>query len=433
MSTKTQSPGPNPPTTSRKPRNVKQDELEPKIGRAGSAGGIVLESEQRKTKSKQKMEPTPAKTVAPSSTPAKAAASSSISAKNASHAVSPSTLASAPTPSSTGPSRQRRRPRKLNKEPSSQPTNATTVPTTATASAVDVTPLASTTELEALKSRVRGLEAKVEELYKSSGEARGARSPRRRGKGRKASTATQGPTTPPAESGKVEEIEDDEEEELVRLEGELEVARRDLEQYRPETRPRGKRTTSEETDYIEEIPRDDIGVENVADTSDRQITLTGSYRIPLPANVRMEDVKTIQSGVSAAQNVARSFLEQRRARQAVQDPQPAPKAKPAASTAVTKPKEDGGNQSWSEWFGGYSMAISRAVKNIEAEAALETQKTGTGRPAQGARTASAPSTKSSASIPKPKTSAKTAKSGQRPPLKARAGNLSSEQVSGLMG
>ncbi|KAF1921464.1 hypothetical protein BDU57DRAFT_510279 [Ampelomyces quisqualis] len=37
--------------------------------------------------------------------------------------------------------------------------------------------------------------------------------------------------------------------------------------------------------------------------------------------------------------------------------------------------ERGGKQSWSEWVGGYSVAISRAVKTIEHEAAVENQRT----------------------------------------------------------
>lgn len=331
----------------------------------------------------------------------------------------------------TGPNRQRRRPRKLNKEPA--PENPST-PSNVNA----VVPPASTTELEALKSRVRGLEAKVEQLYNAGSTGR---SPRRRGKGRKGSSATQVPTTStPAEPSQVEEVEEEADEELVRLEGELEVARQDLDSYNP--RPRARRG-SEETEYIEEIPRESPGVEEMVNTGNRAVTLTGNYRIPLPSSVSMQDVKDIQSGVSAAQNVARSFLEQRRAAQTVQNPSPASRPKPTSgrtrtaagkskqpsSTAVSRAHVDeDGKQSWSEWFGGYSLAISRAVRNIEADAAIESQNTGAAearRPGQGNRRASAPSTS--------KTKASAAgTAGKRPPMKARTGNLSSEQVQGLM-
>ena len=90
-----------------------------------------------------------------------------------------------------------------------------------------------------------------------------------------------------------------------------------------------------------------------------------------------------------------------------------------------------GGKSWGEWFGGYSVAITRAVKNIEAEAALETQRPAGKRPAQPGRTSSGKS-----AVVKPTTTKTNAgavmKSGNRPPLKPRAGNLSSEQLQGLM-
>jgi hypothetical protein len=152
----------------------------------------------------------------------------------------------------------------------------------------------------------------------------------------------------------------------------------------------------------------------------------------------MKDVKTIQSGVTAAQNVARSFLEQRRAQQALNSSQPskaAPK-KTSGSTTLAKAGEEGDKKSWGEWFGGYSMAISRAVNTIEAEAAMESQRAAAAttsvakRPAQK-RTTSAPSTKGASSTPKPKAGT-AAKGAQRPSMKSRAANLSSEQVDGLM-
>ena len=187
--------------------------------------------------------------------------------------------------------------------------------------------------------------------------------------------------------------------------------------------------TSEDTEYVEEIPREAPGV-NVG--SDRQVTLSGSYRIPLPANLNPEDVKTIQSGVSAAQNVARSFLDQRRANQAMKQAQTdagppptststststkskakAPKAAPAASTEISTQVQDGGKQSWGEWIGGYSMAISRAVKTIEHEAAMEAQNS------QNSQNSRPTQTRRSSAAKKKRPAAKT--------------TLSGEQVQGLM-
>ena len=284
-------------------------------------------------------------------------------------ADAPSTL------TSTGPHRQRRRPRKLNRDvPADDAPSAS-----ATMAAVTAAPA---TELEALKSRVRGLEAKVEELCKSS-DGRN-RSPRRRGKGRKNSSTASVATIDTATGTGAEEEEADEE--LVRAEEELESARRDLAVYQPQNnRPKSRRTASGETDQVEEVPRDDTG--GLYEADGRQVTLSGSYRIPLPSTLDMKDVKTLQSGVSAAQNVARSFLEQRRANRAATTATAGSataqgSAKPRGKVSrkssgleVTKETEGKG---WGEWFGGYSMAISRAVKSIEAEAAIESQRGQTG-------------------------------------------------------
>ena len=301
-----------------------------------------------------------------------------------------------------GPNRQRRRPRKLNKEPApanSAPTPATTSAPVPAASKPELPP-ASTLELEALKSRVRGLEAKVEELY-HTGADRSARSPRRRGKARKGSSGTQVPTlsrASTADAGAIEDEEEEADEELVRLQGELEIARQDLASYAPRRTRRARASAPDGDDDVEEIPRDfDAG--SSTDKGNRQVTLTGNYRIPLPASVSMEDVKSIQSGVSAAQNVAKNFLEQRRAQGRLDQKSASPVQKKGAE-GEGESKE--GGKSWAEWVGGYSVAISKAVRNIEAEAALETKRAAKGK-------------------------------GTRPPLKARAGNnLSSEQVQGLM-
>ncbi|KAJ4343676.1 hypothetical protein N0V95_006579 [Ascochyta clinopodiicola] len=403
MSTKPQSPGPNSTSAASAKQARSRKALNPDAtatGRAGSAGGVVLEKEAAKKSS-----------TAASTTPSKATS----------------------TPSKDAPAK--RKPRKLNKEPTS-----TAAPALAPAPSLSN----EAAELEALKSRVRGLEAKVEDLYKSALTANAApRSPRRRGKGRKNSSATTTATlgnlgqSKPEQASQVTELDDEEEadEELVRLESELEGARQDLALYHPQTRPRARRTGSEDTEYVEEIARDAPGM---SAGSDRQVTLSGSYRIPLPANLNPEDVKTIQSGVSAAQNVARSFLDQRRANQALRNaqadagPPPQPKAKstrPATSTPKAKAKTpepnlevstqlDGGagKQSWGEWIGGYSMAISRAVKTIEHEAAMEAK---TERPTQTRRT----------SAPKAGGTGGTGGKKKRPAAKA---TLSGEQVQGLM-
>ncbi|KAF2276370.1 uncharacterized protein EI97DRAFT_450220 [Westerdykella ornata] len=339
---------------------------------------------------------------------------------------------------SANPNRTRRRPRKLNKEPPSslkldqtrppsqsqsqpQPPAASTptaLPPSTKASNPHTPTTSATGELEALESRVRGLEAKVEELYKAGRAARGVRSPRRRGKGSRRNYSKvqvgdvdTGTSAAAEQSGKVvggfekdaehgrddgtvhadmereaeEEEEEAKNEELVRLEGELAVARRDLESYQRPRQSRRRRSTrldeppegqGEEEDLVEEIPRvSSPGIQRRSQGG-RQVTLIGSYRIPLPATVSMDDVRSIQSGVSAAQNVARSFLEQRRAAarttgQTRSRPQQHRQQQQCSSAVPQHTTEADGKQSWAEWFGGYTMAISRAVRNIEAEAAIE--------------------------------------------------------------
>ena len=149
-----QSPSLKPTTTLRKPKVKQQETATPGSGKPGSEGGIVFDKAAIKPKSETNM-----------------------ASKSANKVASLPQEKEVPATSSTpaGPNRQRRRPRKLNKEPppgTDQPTpnNVTEVP-----------PPVSTGELEALKSRVRGLEAKVEELYNSGALDRSGRSPRRRG------------------------------------------------------------------------------------------------------------------------------------------------------------------------------------------------------------------------------------------------------------
>ncbi|USP82023.1 hypothetical protein yc1106_09297 [Curvularia clavata] len=425
MVSKSSSPGPNatPATPTKQTRSRKgSTPNQVEQGRAGSAGGVVL----------------PKKTVA------KAPASSEKKA-SATIAANPATDDAA----TTGAKTPRKRPRKLNKEPTSTPTDKANSPTSSKIPNESL----SNAELEALKARVRELEAKMEELYKTRGivDSRAGRSPRRRGKGRKASSTEQVPQVKATESTadttgpRIQEIVDNKEEEeeeadeeLVRLEGELEVARQDLEHYRP----RMRRTRSTETDYVEEIPR----TPSRAAGGERQVTLSGSYRIPIPSSVNLEDVQTIKSGVSAAQNLARSFLEQRRAAAAAARAQSTAAAQDAQSSSSSRPSttkvppsktrakrntnpntevavdNTETKQSWGDWIGGYSLAISRAVSKIEHEAAVEAQMAG-GSGSGGSRSAR-PQGNRRMSVP---TSKKMA--GKRPAAKP---TLSAEQVHGLM-
>lgn len=281
-------------------------------------------------------------------------------------------------------------------------------------------------ELEALKSRVRGLEAKVEELYKTSP----GRSPRRRGKGRKGSNQAQPGDPAPANAAAADAdaaAEAANDAELQRLEGELASARHDLATASRPSRQRPVRTASGGDD-VEEVPRLN-GPAVEGDKDGKAVTLSGSYRIPLPASVSMSDVRNIQSGIASAHAVARGFLDARRA--------DAPRSPPRRNSAGGGSGEQG--QSWSEWFGAYSMSISRAVKIVEADAALETagQRSAAKRPVAGPRRASAPgagakaggsgiSAQKKAAGPgagvRPSGTGKAAGTAMRPPLNPRTSN-----------
>lgn len=320
-------------------------------------------------------------------------------------------------PTTTGPNRKRQ-PRKLKKDrpadgaAGSGPSNA----------ANNEGEGAVNHELEALKSRVRGLEAKVEELYKTSS----GRSPRRRGKGRKGSKpADPAPANAAAADAAAAEAANDAE--LQRLEGELASARQDLATASRPSRQRPARTASGGDD-VEEVPRLN-GPAVEGDKDGKAVTLSGSYRIPLPASVSMSDVRNIQSGIASAHAVARGFLDARRA--------DAPRSPPRRNSAGGG--GGGQGQSWSEWFGAYSMSISRAVKIVEADAALETagQRSAAKRPVAGPRRASAPgagakaggsgiSAQKKAAGPgagvRPGGTGKTASTATRPPLNPRTSN-----------
>ncbi|OCK80731.1 hypothetical protein K432DRAFT_381950 [Lepidopterella palustris CBS 459.81] len=413
MSALPQPPGPGPPSPQQSRRGPRKLAKAPPAPRnEGSAGGVLL----------------------PTST-----------------AASVAQTPDAGTP--TRPSR-RRRPRKLNRD---QPDTAAASGPSPEAGGI------ANNELEALKSRVRGLESKVEELYKTS---RLVRSPRRRGKGRKNSsqvgmaaggTGVGNEMAADAGVGAGAGETEGEEAELRRLENELEMARLDLANASSPTRPRvGRRVTSVDGD-VEELPRIESPAveEDGAGRDGKAVTLSGSYRIPLPASVSMADVKSIQNGISSAQSVARSFLDARKEKEKEKGGD-RPKRPRRRNSATASGDVQEGGQSWGEWFGAYSMSISRAVQSIEADMAIEAagQKNAPRRPVAGPRKASAPGNGIGV-VEKSGTAAaasgfgamagrgdagKGGKGGNeatRPPLKPRASNaaiarMSGEQVKTLM-
>lgn len=168
----------------------------------------------------------------------------------------------------------------------------------------------------------------------------------------------------------------DDEVEVEDIVNELEGARRDLAAFR---------SSEDDDNDVEEIPRND-GVRNEnKNSTGKHVTLSGSYRIPLPSSISPADISHIQSGVTAAQNVARSILENRRSPNTNTPTssgngkqRPSPKSV-SSSLEIEERGLEGGRKSWSEWIGGYSVAITRAVGKMEYEAGVESREGGDGR------------------------------------------------------
>lgn len=224
------------------------------------------------------------------------------------------------------------------------------------------------TEIEALKERVRGLESQVQELYLRPPQPPG-RSPRRRGKGRRGGQAT------PEEQS----------EQLVRLQEELLVAQNELATLRSRAassngspypqrgvptnqRRNGNVTnsrrarpaqTQDTDDEVEEIRRTSVpGVVGASEGPQRAVSLSGNYKIRLPENLNINDVRAIQDGVTSVGNIARTIAAKR-----------GPKTNRPSGDEIPR---DGGKQSWSSWIGSYSQSISRMIQeNVEADAAVE--------------------------------------------------------------
>jgi hypothetical protein len=192
----------------------------------------------------------------------------------------PATQTSSPgTPdinSKTGQAPRRRRPKKLsgNAEGAGAPAASKKDPGIGN-------------EVEELKNRVISIEAQVQELLHRPVPAN--KPPRRRLRHQKGQ-----------ESEPIDEME--------KLQRDLETARGELASLRTRA---AAAEAQEEEDEVEEILRiQGPGLERPS-LPDRTVTLSGSYRIPLPTSVRNDDLLAIQKGISSAQNVARSFLDAR--------------------------------------------------------------------------------------------------------------------------
>ncbi|KIW03046.1 uncharacterized protein PV09_05698 [Verruconis gallopava] len=260
--------------------------------------------------------------------------------------------------------RRKRRPKRNGGKHEAEPTSAQQASTATSEFAIVV-------EVQALKSKVYEIEQQVREiLLRPQGPPKSARRRQRHQKGQRAST-------PPAEEAAEARAAEDAalashaRDELRRLQRELDAAQSELLSLRAreESPSRPGPGRGADDDGAEEIPRlQDPGVEvRRPRPLGRAITLTGSYRIPLPVDVSSEDLDAIGRGIRSAQNVARSFIsdfEHARALGAA--------ASSSSSLPPRRQREGDGSGSWSEWFGGYSMSIARAVEGVRLTSRIQT-------------------------------------------------------------
>jgi len=228
------------------------------------------------------------------------------------------------------PSR-RRRPRKLNRAPD----QASSAPKPV----LDIIPQpVVSNEIEALKGRVESIEAQLRELLQRAP----PKLPRRRQRQRKLGEL---------------EVQDEPHEELQRLERELISARKELEHLRTRSvAMTGARSDiastglEEENEDVEEIPRISGPLSS---PTHRVIAMSGSYRLPIPFSASKAEVRSVQAGINSAQRLARQFLDS--------NPQYNSVSAERAFGSTTTVTRTGSSQS--EWYGGYSMSLSRRDTN----------------------------------------------------------------------
>ncbi|KAF2841161.1 hypothetical protein M501DRAFT_1013973 [Patellaria atrata CBS 101060] len=210
------------------------------------------------------------------------------------------------------------------------------------------------TEIEVLKEKLQQVEGQVEDLYRRLSAA-SLKSPRRRG--RKKKLNDQGEPQDPESLAKDIEAAQLELETLLIAEAERS---RTCSPHTASVRAKGIPEPSPDEEIEEIVRNDDLGTASDSAGNVRGLTLSGSYRLPLPTNVSMEHVRAIQNGISSANAVARGILDARRANPQEQ------KYESSHSMQTSGPS----GSSWSEWIGGYSMSVARIVNNIRVDAVI---------------------------------------------------------------
>jgi hypothetical protein len=129
----------------------------------------------------------------------------------------------------------------------------------------------------------------------------------------------------------------------------LRSARKELEHIRSRS-DAASTSLEEENEDVEEIPRTS---EPLPSPAHRVITMSGSYRLPIPFTASEPEIRSLQAGISSAQRLAQQFLD-------ANPPCNSVSAERAFRSRTTVTRT---GSSWSEWYGGYSMSLSRPDAN----------------------------------------------------------------------
>lgn len=249
---------------------------------------------------------------------------------------------------------RRRRPKKLAgqvKEKEISPDSQNPPDRTTTADKAVPSHAVMSIEVEELKSKVREIEAQVQEiLLRPQGPTKSAR---RRLRNQKLRGHKQDEEKQAEANENVQAAGSEARVELERLQKELAEAQNELACLR------AKRSTviKEEEGDVEDIPRleePSLEAGRLRPLS-RSVTLSGNYKIPIPIDVSFADLDAIGKGIRTAQSIARSVLD-------------AHKDRPLVERAA----RDQSSESWSEWLGGYSVSIARAVNNLQLTSNMQT-------------------------------------------------------------
>lgn len=210
-----------------------------------------------------------------------------------------------------------------------------------------------TREIRKLEVRVQGIETQVQEIRlrseSTSGNRAGSKGARRRARRNKSAGATTDDETGAesaavASEGDVEAVEN-------------EAGRGGNNSQSVALRKPDVEEPAEDDDDVEYIARPPPAPQPQRQPPLRSVTVSGSYRIPLPASVSDRDLRAVQRGIAGVQNIARRVLDEAGGGEAA--------ARTVQATGT------GGGSGWSAWLGAYSVSVARLVRGGDLSAGVE--------------------------------------------------------------